>query len=75
MEIHDQIIRNEPETKLWQIGEQLKLNPKAMTKFSDYPSEISDKHKAMGQTVSNYLRKGKGLVDNAYQGIFPRYRD
>ena len=75
MEIHDQIIRNEPETKLWQIGEQLKLNPKAMTKFNDYPSEISDKHKVMGQTVSSYLRKGKGLVDNACQGIFPRYKD
>jgi hypothetical protein len=73
MEIHDQIIRNAPETCLWQIGEQLKLNPKAMTKCGDYPSEVSDKHKAMGQTMSNYLRKGRGLVDNACRGVFPRY--
>ena len=73
MEIHDQIIRNAPHTCLWQIGEQLKLNPKAMTKFSDYPSEVSDKHKAMGQTVSNYLRKGRGLVYNACRGVFPKY--
>lgn len=73
METHDQLIRNSPGTCLWQIGEQLKLNPKAMTKFGDYPSEISDKHKAMGQTVSNYLRKGRGLVDNAYRGIFPKF--
>ena len=73
MEIHDQIIRNAPKTCLWQIGEQLRLNPKAMTKFGDYPSEVSDKHKAMGQTVSNYLRKGRGLIDNACNGIFPKY--
>ena len=73
MEIHDQIIRNAPDTCLWQIGEQLRLNPKAMTKFGDYPTEVSDKHKAMGQTVSNYLRKGRGLVDNACRGFFPRY--
>jgi hypothetical protein len=49
IEIHDQIIRNAPDTCLWQIGEQLKLNPKAMTKYGDYPSEVSDKHKAMGR--------------------------
>jgi hypothetical protein len=74
METHDQIIRNEPKTCLWQIGEQLKLNPKAMTKCGDYPSEVSDKHKAMGQTVSNYLRKGRGLVGNACHGVFPRFK-
>jgi len=73
IEIHDQIIRNAPKTCLWQIGEQLKLNPKAMTKFGDCPKEVSDKHKAMGQTVSNYLRKGRGLIDNACRGAFPRY--
>ena len=59
MEIHDQIVRNAPGTKLWEIGEQLKLNPQAMTKLGDFPTEIADKHKAMGQTVSNYLRKGQ----------------
>jgi len=73
MEIHEQIIRNAPDTKLWQIGEQLKLNPKAISKKTDYPTEVTSKHKAMGQTVSNYLLKGKGLVDNACRGIFPKY--
>jgi hypothetical protein len=73
LEIHNQIIRNAHKTYLWQIGEQLKLNPRAMPKFNDYPSDISDKHKAMGQTVSNYLRKGQRLVDNAYRGNFPRF--
>lgn len=73
MEIHDQIIRNAPETKLWQIGEQLRLNPKAMPKFGDFPIDLADKHKAMGQTVSSYLRKGRRLVDNACKGVFPKY--
>jgi hypothetical protein len=73
MEIHDQIIRSAPETKLWQIGEQLRLNPLAMPKNGDYPTEIADKHKTMGQTVSSYLRKAQGLVNNACNGIFPRY--
>ena len=73
MEIHDQIIRNAPRTKLWQIGEQLRLNPQAMPKFGDFPIDISDKHKAMGQTVSSYLRKGRGLINNASNGVFPKY--
>lgn len=73
MEIHDQIIRNAPNTYLWQIGEQLRLNPQAMPKSGDFKIDIADKHKAMGQMVSSYLKKGKGLVDNAYNGKFPKY--
>ena len=73
MEIHDQIIRNAPNTKLWQIGEQLKLNPQAIPKKGDFFSDVSDKHKVMGQTVSSYLRKGNALVANACNGVFPRY--
>ena len=72
VEIHDQVIRNEPKTKLWQIGEQLKLHPKALVKPDDYLSDIPVKHKAMGQVVSNYLRKGRGLIENASLGIFPK---
>ncbi|CAN1553311.1 hypothetical protein MCERE1_02268 [Burkholderiaceae bacterium] len=72
METHDQIVRNAPKTCLWQIGEQLKLNPKAMPKHDDFPADAADKHKAMGQTVSNYLRKGNRLVKNACNGIFPK---
>jgi hypothetical protein len=73
VETHEQIIRNAPETKLWQIGEQLRLNPKAMPKFGDFPIDVADKHKAMGQTVSNYLSKGSFLVRNAGIGIFPTF--
>ena len=73
MEIHEQIIRNAPQPKLWQIGEQLRLNPQAMPKHGDFPIDTADKHKAMGQTVSSYLRKGRGLVANASNGMFPKY--
>ena len=73
MEIHEQIIRNAPQTKLWQIGEQLRLNPQAMPRLGDFPIDTADKHKAMGQTVSSYLRKGRGLVANASNGMFPKY--
>jgi hypothetical protein len=73
MEIHDQIIRNAPQTKLWQIGEQMKLNPQAIVKKGDFLSDVADKHKAMGQTVSSYLKKGRFLVDNAANGLFPKY--
>ena len=73
MEIHEKIIRNAPQTKLWQIGEQLRLNPQAMPKLGDFPIDTADKHKAMSQTVSSYLRKGRVLVANASNGMFPKY--
>lgn len=73
LEAHDTIMHNTPGTKLWRIGEQLRLNPKAMTKFSDSPKEQTAKHIAMGHTVSDLVRKGQGLVANACEGVFPRY--
>jgi hypothetical protein len=44
-----------------------------MPKFGDFPIDIADKHKAMGQTVSSYLRKGRSLVLNASKGSFPKF--
>ena len=73
LEAYDTIKRNEPSTKLWRIGEQMRLNPKAMTSYSDSPSEQTAKHIAMGRTVSELVRKGQGLVANACDGVFPRY--
>ena len=73
LEAHDTFKRNEPSSKLWRIGEQMRLNPKAMTKIGDAPKEQTDKHIKMGQTVSELVRKGQGLVANACEGVFPRY--
>ena len=73
LEAHDTIKHSAPNTKLWRIGEQMRLNPKAMTRFGDTPNEQTAKHIAMGQTVSGLVRKGQGLVANACDGVFPRY--
>ena len=59
---------------LEQTARQLRLNPKAMPRPGDFPSLITEKHRVMGQTVSCYLKKGKGLVDNACKGVFPKYQ-
>lgn len=73
LEAYDNIMRNAPGTKLWRIGEQMRLNPRARTKANELPYDKTDKHIAMGQTVSQLVRKGRGLVANACEGIFPRY--
>ena len=73
VEAHEHIIRNSPNTRLWRIGEQLHLNPKAMTRKGDSPREQVDKHVVMGQTVSEIVRKGQSLVKNACAGMFPKY--
>jgi len=73
LEAKETIIRNSPETRLWRIGEQMRLNPKAMTKTRDSKQERVDKHVAMGKTVSAIVRKSQALVDNACEGIFPKF--
>jgi hypothetical protein len=73
LEAHDTIKHSAPNTKLWRIGEQMRLNPKAMTRSGDTPNEQTAKHITMGQTVSEMVRKGQGLVTNACEGVFPRY--
>jgi hypothetical protein len=73
LEAHETFKRNEPSSKLWRIGEQMRLNPKAMTKMGETPKQQTDKHIKMGRTVSDLVKKGQGLVDNACEGFFPRY--
>lgn len=73
LEAYEKIIRNSPNTKLWCIGEQLHLNPKAMTHRGDTPKEQVEKHIVMGQTVSNFVQKARTLVHNACEGVFPKF--
>jgi hypothetical protein len=73
LEAHDTIKHSAPSTKLWRIGEQMRLNPKAMTRFGDTHNEQTAKHITMGHTVSEMVRKGHGLVANACEGIFPKF--
>jgi hypothetical protein len=73
LEAHDTIKHSASSTKLWRIGEQMRLNPKATTRFGDTPNEQTAKHIVMGHTVSGLVRKGHGLVANACEGVFPKY--
>lgn len=73
LEAHNNLKHNAPGAKLWRIGEQMRLNPKAMTKTGDTPNEQTAKHIAMGHTVSDLVRKGQRLVANACEGCFPKY--
>ncbi len=61
----------ESDVQLYDIGEQLKINPKYQTKFSDRPAEVAEKHIKMSSAVSEYLEKAKNLVAHATEGRFP----
>ena len=72
-EAHEHQIRNLGKGNLWRIGEQLRLNPKAMTKVGDTHSERVDKHIVMGKRVSALVGKARGLIENACNGIYPKF--
>lgn len=73
-EAHERVIKSSDKGNLWRIGEQLRLNPKAMPKTGDTHGELVDKHIAMGKTVSAMVKKGRGLVENASNGLFPLFK-
>ena len=72
-EAHEHLISNVGKGNLWRIGEQLSLNPKAMTRVGDTHRERVDKHIVMGKRVSALVAKSRGLVENACNGIFPKF--
>lgn len=59
------------DVQLYEIGEELKINPKYAVKQSDRPAEVAEKHIKMSSTVSEYLEKAKNLVVHATEGRFP----
>lgn len=56
---------------LYEIGEQMALNPRYVVKRSDMPEDVKDKHLQMSLMVSEYLGKAKNLVAHASEGRFP----
>lgn len=56
---------------LYEIGEDLRLNPRLNVVKSDRLAEIAEKHIKMASTVSEYLEKAKNLVAHATEGCFP----
>ena len=63
------------EVRLYEIGEDLRINPKLNVVNTDRPGEIADKHLKMSSSVSEYLEKAKNLVAHATEGRFPCVED
>lgn len=57
--------------RLYEIGEELGLNPRLKVTKQDRPADIADKHLKMSLTVSEYLEKAKNLCAHAAEGRFP----
>jgi hypothetical protein len=61
----------EREVHLFEIGEELGLDPKHKVLRTDFPREASAKHLKMSLLVTEYLEKAKNLVAHATEGRFP----
>lgn len=59
------------DAQLYEIGEELRINPKYAIKHSDRPVEVAEKHIKMSSAVSEHLEKAKNLVAHATEGRFP----
>ena len=60
---------------LYQIGQDMGLNPRYETGPKDTPSDVREKRVQMSLTVSEYLGKAKNLVAHASEGTFPCIED
>ena len=68
--VYEQWSKN-PEAALYDIGEQLSLNPRYVVKHGDLGGDVRDKHLQMALIVSEYLGKAKNLIAHASEGRFP----
>jgi len=59
------------EALLYEIGEELRINPKLNVIRSDRAIEVNEKRIKMSSAVSEYLEKAKNLVAHATEGRFP----
>ena len=59
------------EALLYEIGEELRINPKLNVIHSDRAIEVNEKRIKMSSAVSEYLEKAKNLVAHATEGRFP----
>jgi hypothetical protein len=60
---------------LYEIGEELNLNPRLIVQSSDRRAEAAEKRIKMAATVSDPLEKAKNLVAYATEGVFPCIKD
>jgi len=59
------------EALLYEIGEELRINPKLNVIHSDRAIEVNEKRIKMSSAVSEYLEKAKNLTAHATEGRFP----
>lgn len=59
------------EALLYEIGEELGINPKLNVIHSDRAIEVNEKRIKMSSAVSEYLEKAKNLTAHATEGRFP----
>lgn len=59
------------EFHLYDLGYELRLNPKLTVLDTDYPNEATDKRTKMSVMVSEYLQKSKRILAHATEGRFP----
>lgn len=64
-------IKDDGELGLYELGVNLKINPKLIIVHRDQPKEVADKKIRMANAVSEYIEKAKNLVAYATEGIFP----
>lgn len=64
-------IKDDGELGLYELGLNLKINPKLVIVHRDQPKEVADKKIRMANAVSEYIEKAKNLVAYATEGIFP----
>lgn len=69
--------KSNPDLKLWQIGDRLKLNPNQMTtgKIVAGRSTLTDARRIMEATVSRYLKHAEILIHNTGEGEFPNQKN
>lgn len=68
--VYEQWDKNQ-EVALYEIGEQMSLNPRYVVKKQDLGADVRDKHLQMSLIVSEYLGKAKNLIAHASEGRFP----
>lgn len=72
LQVYD-LRKAEPDLKLWQIGERLRLFQfEQLPASGDSPKTIANKRNIMASSVGRYLRKAQAMIDNAAMGIFPK---
>lgn len=72
--VYEQWYKNQ-DAALYEIGEQMALNPRYVVKHGDLGGDIRDKHLQMSLIVSEYLGKAKNLIAHASEGRFPCTED